>query len=256
MIFESQTELRDPILIQGYGGWNDGGESASVALRHLLSTFPSRPLARIEVEEFVDFTVARPEIQLSEDGSREVVWPDHKFVAVSLEGAAHDLILGLGIEPHLRWKAYAREVSELVRLTGTRLVVFMGAFLADVIYSQPIEVQAYTSGPVFSSALDGLRSRYEGPTGILGVLADRLRREGIPTLSLWAGLPHYVTAGPNSRGALALLQRLEELTQFPLDLEGLEQSASEYDEKVSALISDDPQLSAYVRELKRRAFSQ
>lgn len=254
--FHAEPELRDPILILGYSGWNDGGESATEAVRHLVSSMDARPFARIDMEEFLDFTVARPHLRLAEEGPREVVWPNHEFLSVRLEGRPYDLILGLGLEPHLRWKAYCRVVADLVRRSGTRLVVLPGAFLADLIYSQPIQVRGFTTGPPYSDLLGEESSQYEGPTGIVGVLADCLRKERIPTLSLWAGLPHYVTVTPNSRGALALLQRLSELIEVPFDLSAIEISAGEFDEKVSELITADPQLSAYVRELKRRAFSQ
>ncbi|NRA01210.1 MAG: PAC2 family protein [Myxococcales bacterium] len=256
LTFNASPELRDPILIMGYAGWNDGGESATEAVRYLSSVLDTRLLAQIEMEEFLDLTVARPHVRLSSEGSREVVWPNHEFFSVRLEGRPHDLILGLGMEPHLRWKTYCRTLGELVRRTGVRLVVLPGAFLADVIYSQPIQVRSFTTGPRFSEALGEMPSQYEGPTGIVGVLADELSQQGIPTLSLWAALPHYITVSPNRRGALALLQQLGAMTQIPFDLGGLEQSAADFDEKVSELIAADPQLSDYVRELKRRAFSQ
>lgn len=256
LTFFELPKLRDPILVMGYAGWNDAAESATEAVRSLSSSLGTCPLAQIEMEEFLDFTVARPHVRLSGDGSREVVWPNHEFFSVRLEGRSHDLILGLGVEPHLRWKGYCRTIGELVRRTGVRLVVLPGAFLADVIYSQPIQVRSFTTGPSFSEALGQESSQYEGPTGIVGVLADELSQQGITTLSLWAALPHYLTLSPNKRGSLALLQRLSELIETPFDLGELERGAGEFDEQVSELIAADPQISAYVRELKRRAFSQ
>ncbi len=252
----SVAELRNPIVVIAYGGWNDGGESATTAIRHLLGELSVECLARIDTEEFLDFTVARPHVRLRERGSREIVWPTYEFFAARLEAQEHDLVLGLGIEPHLRWKAYCELVGSLVRSVAAHRVVLLGAYLADVIYSQPIRVQGFTTDPALSAELGLAPSTYEGPTGIVGVLAEVLRRQGVRTLSLWASLPHYVSISPNPRGSLALLQSLVEVTGLRLDLSSLREEAAEFDQKASELIASDPQLSAYVRELKKRAFSQ
>ena len=254
MLFHRPSELKEPTLILAYSGWNDAGEAATMAVRHLIDGLDATPFARIETEEFLDFTVARPRVRLARGGAREIVWPDHELAGVRTgEG---DLILGLGIEPHLRWKSYCRVVVELVRSTGVNLVVLAGAYLADVIYSQPIRVGGFSSDPVLAERFGLGPSSYEGPTGIVGVLSDALHREGVRTLGIWASLPHYVSVTPNARGALALLQSLEPLIGVPLDLSSLESEAGEFDDRVSQLIAGDPSLTAYVRELKRRAFSQ
>jgi proteasome assembly chaperone (PAC2) family protein len=247
---------REPIVVIAYGGWNDGGESATMAVRHLLEELSVARLARIDTEEFLDFTVARPHVRLREGGAREIVWPNHEFFAARLEDQPHDLVLGIGIEPHIRWRRYCTLIGDLVESVGARMVVLLGAYLADVIYSQPIQVRGFTTDPELSRELRLPPSTYEGPTGIVGVLGEVLRDQGIRTLSLWASLPHYVSITPNPRGALALLQRLQEVTQLRLDLSTLRESAGEFDNSVSELIASDPQLSAYVRELKKRAFSQ
>lgn len=243
-------------MVIAYGGWSDGGESATMAVRYLLEEMAVSHLARIETEEFLDFTVARPRVRLREGRSREIVWPIHEFFVARLEDQEGDLVLGYGIEPHLRWKKYCAVMNELVQALRPRLVVLLGAYLADVIYSQPIRVGGFTTDPALAEHLGLTPSAYEGPTGIVGVLGDTLRQSGVPTVSLWASLPHYITITPNPRGALALLQRLEEVTALRLDLSGLQRSAGGFDDNVSELIASDPQLSAYVRELKRRAFSQ
>lgn len=248
---------RSPVVVIGYGGWNDGGDSATMAIRHLLGELSIQRLARIDTEEFLDFTVARPQVRPGKGGrSREILWPTHEFFVAPLEGQAHDLVLGLGVEPHMRWKSYCEIVGELVTSINAELVVLLGAYLADVIYSQPIQVNAFSPDPQLVREFDLGSSSYEGPTGIVGVLADFLHRRGTPTLSLWASLPHYISITPNPRGALALLNRLEEFTDLHLDLSQLQESAATFDERVNELIASDPQLSAYVRELKRRAFSQ
>jgi proteasome assembly chaperone (PAC2) family protein len=254
--FHGEPDLRAPTLVLAYAGWNDGGESATTAVRYLLGQLDAGRLARIDTDEFLDFTVARPHARPHDGYAREIVWPDHEFFAVRNHGAEGDLIFGLGVEPHLRWKAYCRTLCELVRTTRTRKVVLLGAFLADVIYSQPIQVRGFSTDRGLSRELGFGPSTYEGPTGIVGVLLDALRQEGVPAISLWASLPHYVSLTPNARGALALVQALSEISEIRVQLSGLEASAAEFDETVSELIASDPQLTAYVRELKRRAFSQ
>jgi proteasome assembly chaperone (PAC2) family protein len=254
--FHAPSELRDPVAILAYGGWNDGGEAATTAVAHLLETLAASKLATLEMEEFVDFTVVRPHVRLTDAGEREIRWPDHEFFAIRSEARPFDLIVGLGVEPHLRWRAFSSAVLEILERARTKLVILLGAFLDEVIYSQPIQLVAGSSDPALSAKLELASSRYEGPTGIVGVLGDALQRRGIPTLSLWARLPHYVQAVPNPRAALALLQRVESITGFPVDKSGLEKAAASFDQEVSEAIAADPQLSAYVRELKKRAFSQ
>lgn len=227
-----------------------------MAIRQLLGQLDSFELAYIDTQEYFDFTVVRPHARSSEDGGRRIVWPNHEFFAVRMEDARNDVVLGLGIEPHLRWRSYARAMLEVVRRSKVQRVIMLGAFLADVIYSQPIAVNGSASDPELAQRL-GLRSpTYEGPTGILGVLADAFRREGVEAISLWASLPHYVSLSPNARGALALLNQLGLMTDVPFDLRELQNTAAEFDEQVSEFIANDPQLAAYVRELKKRAFSQ
>jgi predicted ATP-grasp superfamily ATP-dependent carboligase len=240
-----------------YAGWSDGGDAATSALRHLLGELSVSRYAYIDTEEYLDFTVVRPHARFhDEDGTREIVWPNHEFFATRLEEQDRDLVLGLGVEPHLRWKRYAAEMVELVRHGGFETVILLGAFLDDVIYSQPIEVNGYSSDPGLVERHGFRPSQYEGPTGIVGVLGDAFHREGIPSLSLWARIPHYVPQRPNARGACALLRALESVSALRFDLGALETEAESFDETVSELIANDPQLSAYVRELKRRAFTQ
>ena len=252
---ESSLELRAPVVILAYAGWNDGGEAATTAAAHLLETFSASKLASLDMEEFVDFTVVRPHVRPRDDGRREIRWPNHEFFGIRSETHAFDLVVGLGVEPHLRWRAFSSHVVELVRSVGARQVILLGAFLDEVIYSQPIQIVGSSSDAELSRALGLPPSRYEGPTGIVGVLAEALADVPVPTLSLWARLPHYVQAAPNSRAALALLQRVEAATGFPIDKAALETAAANFDQEVSEAIAADPQLSAYVRELKRRAFS-
>lgn len=247
---------RNPVLLLAYAGASDGGESATGAARFLLEQLSVSNLARIEMEEFLDFTVARPHVRLRDGNQHELVWPNHEFFSVRMDSQPFDLVVGLGIEPHLRWKAYSRCILEFVKAIDVRLVVLIGAYLDDVIYSQPVQVAGFSASPDLASEFDLGPSTYEGPTGIVGVLSHALSEAGVSALSLWARLPHYVSTTPNWRGALALLHGVERITGLPLNLSSLESMAAEFDVTVSELIAGNPQLSAYVRELKKRAFSQ
>jgi predicted ATP-grasp superfamily ATP-dependent carboligase len=245
--------LRSPTLIAGYGGWSDAGEAASTAVRYLFESFSAPIYARIDTEDFLDFTVVRPQVRI-EEGARRIVWPDHEFRAARLGGS--DLLIALGDEPHLRWKSYARTFVSLAKQAGVRRAVLVGAYFADVIYSQPTHITMHATDPEWRERFTVRTARYEGPTGILSALADALGAAEIPYAMVWAQIPHYVAAQPNPRGALALLQRVEELVDIRFDLTRLGELAAEFDSAVSELITSDPQLSAYVKELKRRAFSQ
>lgn len=254
-VYEAEP-LQRPILVVAYAGWSDGGDAATTAVRSLLEQFQMTRYACIDTEEYLDFTVVRPHVRICDGGQREIVWPNHEFFAARLGGAGPDLLLGLGIEPHLRWKSYARSFVELVRAVDARLVVLLGAYLDEVIYSQPIQVGGYTSDAELGERLELVRPSYEGPTGIVGVLGEALRSEKIESASLWARIPHYVPTTPNTRAALALLHAVQRVSGLRFDLGSLESEAASFDEEVSQLIATDPQLAAYVRELKRRVFTQ
>lgn len=254
--FHPPVDLREPVVVLAYAGWNDAGEAATTAAAHLLETFSARKLATLSMEEFVDYTVVRPHVRLSDAGARQIRWPDQEFFAIRSETSDFDLVVGLGVEPHLRWRGFSAAIAELLDRIDAKLVILLGAFLDEVIYSQPIQVIGASTDPELVARLELPASSYEGPTGIVGVLGDELQTAGVPTLSLWARLPHYVQEQPNTRAALALLQRVEAVTGFPLDKSALETAAATFDQEVSEAIAADPQLAAYVRELKRRAFSQ
>ena len=253
--FHLPLGLREPVVILAYAGWNDGGEAATTAVAHLLETFSTRKIATVEMEEFIDYTAVRPHVRLSGSDVREIRWPDHELFAQNDETRSFDVVVGLGVEPQLRWRAFSAAIVELVRQIDAKLVILLGAFLDEVIYSQPIQVVGTSTDSALVARLGLAPSRYEGPTGIVGVLGDALQTSGVPALSLWARLPHYVQELPNSRAALALLQRVEAITGFSIDKTALQTAAASFDQEVSEAIAADPQLAAYVRELKRRAFS-
>jgi len=252
-----EEPLRNPVLILAYCGWSDGGEAASTAIRYLCEQFQPEPYARLDCEEYFDFTVVRPRVRTGEDGSREIEWPDQRFL---LHRAEHpdlpDLVFSLSEEPHLRWRRFTDSIACFAHSIGAERVISLGAYLADVIYSQPTRVTMTASDAEWIRRYELRAPRYEGATGVLTVLAEALRRHSVPSATLWAPIPHYVASRPNPRAALALLERVEAVTGCELGLETLCERACEFDDEISQLIAEDPELAAYVRELKRRAFSR
>ena len=250
-----RPELRDAQMLLAFEGWNDAGQAASSAVRFVDRSIRSAPLAELDCEEFFDFTVSRPTVRLGEGGARIIDWPHTRFRFGSID-ESREIVVGWGTESHLRWQRYCDHMAELVQTLGVHRVVLLGAYLADVVYSRPVDVSGFASSPELLESLRVASSDYEGPTGIIGVLAERLRRDGVEVLSLWAGLPHYISASPNPRGALALVQKLEGCLDLKLDAEPLRLEAAGFEERISALVANDPELGEYVRQLKRREFAQ
>ncbi len=247
--------LRDPSLVLAFEGWNDAGEAATSAVRYLSDAIRAAPLAEIDPETFYDFTVRRPTVQLNEAGDRSIEWPRGEFRFGSVD-ASREIVLGCGVEPHFRWRAFCELIEKLVADLGVKRVVLLGAYLADVVYSRPVKVTGFASSPEQLEKLGVEPSHYEGPTGIVGVLADRLRQTPVEIVSLWAGLPHYISATPNPRGTLALIQKVTQCLEIRIDQDPLQGSAAEFEQRISALVSSDPELSDYVKQLKKREFAQ
>ena len=252
---EVTPTLSDPAAVLAFSGWNDAGDAASSALRYLQDATQSVTLGIIDPEVFFDFTVRRPEVRYGEGKIREIEWPEFSL-QYGNAGASRDLVTGIGPEPHLRWREYCDQFIDLLHELGVRRVALLGAYLADVLYSLPVQVTGFATDEELMRTLGLQASSYEGPTGIVGVLSTRLRDEGFEVASLWAGLPHYINAAPNPRGALALIQKLTRFLSLKIDEAPLAKAAAEYEERVSALVASDPALSEYVKELKRREFAQ
>src|SRR6266536_1199975 len=245
-------ELRRPVLVAAFRGWNDGGQGASLAGGYLAKQWGAARFAEIDAESFYDFQAARPQVSLEEGMTRKLDWPDNGFFHAEIPGAARDAVLLLGTEPNLRWKTFSHLVLGLAQDLGVRRVVTFGSLLADVPHTRPAPVTAAATDPALMEELGLEPSRYEGPTGILGVLLDACRNAGIPSLSLWAAVPHYVSLAPSPRAALSLVRRFGELMQIDVDVAELEQAADEYSEQVSEAVASDADTAAYVEELERR----
>jgi proteasome assembly chaperone (PAC2) family protein len=247
-----RPELRRPVLIAAFRGWNDGGQGASLAGGYLAKQWEAARFADIEPEGFYDFQATRPHVSLVEGLTRKVDWPDNAFFHASIPGADRDAIILLGVEPNLRWKTFAGLVLEVAQDLDTELVVTFGSLLADVPHTRPAPVTGAATDPALVEELGVEPSRYEGPTGIVGIVHDACRAADIRSVSLWAAVPHYVSLAPSPRAALALVRRFGELLHVEIDVGELEQAAVEYSEQVSEAVSTDAETAAYVEELERR----
>jgi hypothetical protein len=250
-----QPILGEPTLLLAFEGWNDACESASTAVSFVNDVLRGVPLADIDPDDYYDFTVLRPTVRYRAGSSGPIDWPSNDFRnGVTEEGL--ELITGLGIEPHMRWRSYCDAVVELAVDMGVRRCLMLGAYLADVVYSQPVVVAGYSSDASLLERFEIEPTSYEGATGIVGVLSNALQEEGVEVLALWAGLPHYISATPNPRGTLALLRKVSQYLEFPFDLNEMKQDALRFEEEISKIVASDDELTEYVKELKRREFAQ
>ena len=247
--------LRAPALVCAFKGWNDAADAASTALTFVGSTLGARRFATIDPEEFYDFQATRPQVKMAGGETRQIVWPAVELYEARVPRAPRDLILLVGHEPSMRWRAFTKVIVELAEALGTQLVVTLGALLADVPHTRPVSVTGLASDQVLISRLGLNRSSYEGPTGILGVLHAACQRDGLPSASLWAAVPHYVAATPNPKASLALVRKLEGLVGVAVDASELETAAADYERQVNAAVQSDPDVQAFVERLEQVAAS-
>ena len=252
LIVSSRPELRRPVLIAAFRGWNDGGQGATLGGGYLAKQWGAESFAEIDSENFYDFQAVRPNVSLEDGLTRKIEWPTNTFLHAPIPGLDRDAVILLGVEPNLRWKTYTALVLELVHDLEVEFVVTLGSLLADVPHTRPAPVSAAASDPTLVEELGVEPSRYEGPTGIVGILLDACRQEGLPAVSLWAAVPHYVSLAPSPRAALALCRRLGELIGTDIDVAELEQAAEEYSQQVTEAVESDGETAAYVEELERR----
>jgi proteasome assembly chaperone (PAC2) family protein len=247
-----RPELRDPVLVAAFRGWNDGGQGASLAAGYLAKAWEAERFAEIDAEDFYDFQATRPMVTLEDGETRKLEWPDNGFFHARVPGSRRDAVILIGTEPNLRWRTFAGLVLGLAQDLGVQRIVTFGSLLADVPHTRPAPVTAAATDAQMVEELGLEPSRYEGPTGIVGVLLDAARKASIPSLSLWAAVPHYVSLAPSPRAALALVNRFGELLELDIDTDELETASDEYSEQVSEAVSTDADTAAYVEELERR----
>jgi len=243
-------ELRSPALVCAFGGWNDAASAATTALEAVAVALEAEVVARLDPEEFFDFQANRPTIHLSEGQARHIEWPANTILSAPASNAERDLVLLIGTEPSLRWRTFAELIAGAAERLEVKLVITLGALIADVAHTRPVPITGLASDPELVERLGLDRSNYEGPTGIVGVVHDACNQRGIDSASLWAAIPHYVAAVPNPKAALALLRRLEGLTGVAIEASELEEAMGRFEEQVDRAVAANPEIEELVGRLE------
>jgi proteasome assembly chaperone (PAC2) family protein len=251
--WRSQPHFDSPLLLAAFEGWNDAGDASSGAVRWLRERWDAEPFADIDPEEFFDFSSTRPQVRLDDGMQREIVWPSLELSAATVPGTGRDIVFLLGTEPQLRWRTFCEQVTAVARDCGVRLAVTLGALLADVSHAQPVSVIGTAYDAAVVDQLGLTPSTYEGPTGIVGVLHDALRRAGLPSASLWAAVPSYVPAAPSPKATLALVERTCDLLDVSMMTTDLEIASASYERQITELVDADDDTREYVRRLERNS---
>jgi proteasome assembly chaperone (PAC2) family protein len=247
---EGVPELVNPLMIAAFEGWNDAGDAATAAVEHLEEVWGATPLAALDPEDYYDYQVNRPMVSVDEDGSRVVTWPTTRISFARLPELGRDVVLVRGIEPNMRWQSFTNEILSVCHELGVEMVVTLGALLADSPHTRPVPVSGTSSDDALSRSLNLEPSRYEGPTGIVGVVQDACTRAGVPALSIWAAVPHYVAQPPCPKATLALLRHIEDLLDVPIPLGELPEDARAWERGVDDLAAEDGEVAEYVRSLE------
>jgi proteasome assembly chaperone (PAC2) family protein len=253
LVWEDRPKLRRPVMVAGFEGWNDAGDAASDAASWLAQRFGGTRFAWIDPEEHFDFQSRRPQVELTDGVTRTIKWPANECFAARIESADRDLVVLRGVEPSYRWRSFCRAVLTVASETGCEMVVTLGALLADVPHTRPPSITGAATDEELIQRLQLTRSRYEGPTGIVGVLHDACREQGVASASLWAPVPHYVAAPPNPVATRALLERFGTLVGVPLELDELAELADAWRRRVDEVVAEDDEVRAYVRKLEEQA---
>lgn len=240
-----RPEVTHPTLLMAFSGWSDAGSAATSAVDYIAQQFGAQKFATIDGEDFFDFTVQRPLVHVDGQRIRHLRWPCHEF------SVARNIVFATGPEPHLRWKTFGDLVKRLIGELEVERVALLGAFLAEVVYTDPVALTGFASDPAVLERLKVTSTTYQGPTGIVGTLADTLRQAEVPFFSLWAAIPHYIAATPNPRGALALLLKLKEWIDLPIDLTPLETASATFQNQLLEAIEGNTELAKYLRGLKK-----
>jgi proteasome assembly chaperone (PAC2) family protein len=252
--WESRPDgLRAPALVCAFKGWNDAGDAASAALTFFGAQLEAKRFATIDPEEFVDFQTVRPTIRHRDGVTRHIDWPEFEVWEARAPWAPRDLVMLSGPEPAFRWRTFCDQVIDLAEAIGVQTVVSLGALLADVPHTRPVSISGLASDESLSERLDLGPTNYEGPTGIVGVLHAACAARGLPTVSLWAAVPHYVAVVPNPKGALALVRKLERVVGVTVDASELESASVDYERQVQRAVEMDPEVQAFVERLEKAA---
>jgi proteasome assembly chaperone (PAC2) family protein len=257
LIWESEVpELRSPMLVCAFRGWNDAAGASSRALAAAAESLEAELLAQVDPEEFFDFQTTRPTITLKDGQARHIEWPQNNLFAARVPSADRDLVLFDGTEPNLRWRTFSEGIATAADALGAEMVITMGALIAEVSHTLPVPITGLASSEELVEELDLERSNYEGPTGIVGVVHDCCRQLGMTSASLWAAVPHYVAAVPNPKAALALLRRLEGLTGIAIDASELEEESDSYEEQIGRAVAANPEIKELVERIEAEQVEQ
>jgi hypothetical protein len=246
--------LRRPILIMAFGGWNDAAESATTAVRYLGTSFRAEKFAEIDPEEFYHFGLSRPYVRFKSgsETEREITWPATEFSITQASTLARGVIVGVAVEPHLRWKTYCGVVLELARRCEVTLVLTLGALLAEVPHTRPVRLSGSASDPELAVRLGVRPTKYEGPTGIVGVLNTICREQGFATASLWANVPHYISGIENPKATLALVERVAPLLGATIEVRELEDAGKQFDSNLKEIVAQNAKIANYIKKLESR----
>ncbi len=250
--FDGLPVLRSPVAVAAFEGWNDAADASTAVVEHLEEVWKARPIAALDPEEFYDFQVNRPTVTLADGETRSIVWPTTRFAVASPSGTERDVVLIRGIEPSMRWRGFCEQVLEICHSLEVSRVVLLGALLADVPYTRPLPISGSASDPAAATRLNLTPTRYEGPTGIVGVLHDACARAELDAVSFWVHVPHYANNPPCPKATLALLHRVEEVLDLPVPTADLAEESAEWEQRVRAAAEQDAELGEYVRELEER----
>jgi proteasome assembly chaperone (PAC2) family protein len=247
---DRRPDLHDPVAIVAFSGWNDAASAATNAARFIVRRLGARRFAHIDPEEFFDFRETRPSVRIDSRGQREVSWPTNEFFYARNPTGAHDVVVAIGTEPGLRWRTFAASYGSLFKDLDVQLTVSLGALMADVPHTREIRVTGTALDAAVAGSLDLTTSRYEGPTGIVGVLHNVLRESDTPAASLWANVPHYITTAQNPLATVALLRRLQPIIDIEFDFTELQAAGERFVSEVDTAISGNPEIVDYVHRLE------
>lgn len=245
-------DLHDSVVVVAFEGWNDAGDAASDAVAHLTTIWDAVSITEIDDEAYYDYQVNRPVIRQVSGVTRELVWPSMRIAHCRPPGSGRDIVLMHGVEPNMRWRTFCAELLAILEKLNVDTVVILGALLADTPHTRPVPVSGAAYSPDSAARFGLTETRYEGPTGITGVFQDACVAAGIPAVSFWAAVPHYVSQPPNPKATVALLRRVEDALDIEVPLGDLPAQAEEWEQAVTEMASEDDEIAEYVASLEQR----
>ncbi len=251
--FDGLPVLRSPVAIAAFEGWNDAADASTAAIEHLEQVWSAQTVAQVDPEDYYDFQVNRPTVVMADGETRIIEWPTTRFAVAHLPESDTDVVLIRGIEPSTRWRGFCDEILDMCHGLEINRIVLLGALLADVPYTRPLPISGSASDKADIERYDLTPTRYEGPTGIVGVLDEACRRADLDAVSFWVHVPHYANNPPCPKATLALLHRIEEVLDLPVPMADLAEESAQWEERLRVAAESDAELADYVRELEQRA---